>query len=238
MEELAGRDVVVTGGAGALGGALVAQLLAHGARVHVPTIDEAEAERFRFKSDPRVVVRPGVDVTDEDRVERFYATVPELWASIHLAGGFAAGGIVDTSARTARHMLSLNALSAFLCCREAVRRMRTGGSPDDPPRGGRIVNVAAKPALVPSGGAVAYAMSKAAVASLTLSLSEEVRSEGILVNAVVPSVMDTPANRASQPDADFESWPKVDDVAATILFLASPRNTATRGALIPVYGRT
>ena len=99
-------------------------------------------------------------------------------------------------------------------------------------KGGRIVNVAARPALEPRTGAgmAAYAASKAAVVALTVALAEEVAKDGILVNAVAPSIMDTPANRAAMPKADHAAWPKVEEVAATILFLASPDNTVTRGA--------
>ena len=107
-------------------------------------------------------------------------------------------------------------------------------------RGGRIVNVAARPALEWRGGAgmTAYAAAKSAVAALTGALAEEVASEGILVNAVAPSILDTPANRRAMPDADYAVWPQVEEVAQTILFLASPDNRVSRGAVVPVYGRT
>jgi NAD(P)-dependent dehydrogenase (short-subunit alcohol dehydrogenase family) len=238
MTDFEDRHVVVTGGTGALGVALVRLLIGRGAHCHVTAIDEADAARFALAGDARVTVRAGIDVTDEVSVERFYAQLPGLWASIHVAGGYAGGTILETTPVTARRMLSMNSMSAFLCSREAVRRIRAGGEPDAPAPGGRLVNVAAKPALIPTAGAVAYAMSKAAVVSLTLGLSEELRGEGIWVNAVVPSIMDTPVNRAAMPTADHASWPKVEEVAETIAFLASPRNQATRGALVPVYGRT
>jgi NAD(P)-dependent dehydrogenase (short-subunit alcohol dehydrogenase family) len=110
--------------------------------------------------------------------------------------------------------------------------MRTG-------KGGRIVNVASRQALEPrlAANVTAYAAAKAAVAALTMALAEEVVKDGILVNAVAPSTLDTPANRKSMPKADFSAWPKVADVAATIVFLASPENTVTRGAVVPVYGK-
>jgi NAD(P)-dependent dehydrogenase (short-subunit alcohol dehydrogenase family) len=228
-------DVVVTGGTGALGSAVASLLLARGARVHVPAFDDAEAERFALRGAPGVSVRAGVDLTDELHVERFYAQLPGLFASIHVAGGYAGGALLETSASVARRMLTMNALSAFLCCREAVRRMRAEGGPR---AGGRIVNVAARPAIVPTAGLSAYAMSKAAVSALTLSLAEELKGEGIWVNAIVPSVLDTPANRAGMPDATFDAWPKVEEAAETIAYLASPRNAVTRGALVPVYGRS
>ena len=105
-------------------------------------------------------------------------------------------------------------------------------------REGRIVNVAARPALVPTAEMTAYAASKAAVAALTLSLAEELAPSGIWVNAVVPSIIDTAANRAAMPDANHASWPTPEEIAETIAFLASPQNEATRGALVPVYGRS
>ncbi|MBT6897736.1 MAG: SDR family NAD(P)-dependent oxidoreductase, partial [Rhodobacteraceae bacterium] len=118
-----------------------------------------------------------------------------------------------------------------LSCREAVRAMRRSEGQ------GRIVNVAARPALVPTAGMVSYTASKAAVASMTQSLGEELAAESIFVNAVVPSVMNTPANRAAMPDADHSLWPSVNDVAETMVFLLSPTNASTRGGLIPVYGK-
>jgi NAD(P)-dependent dehydrogenase (short-subunit alcohol dehydrogenase family) len=107
-------------------------------------------------------------------------------------------------------------------------------------RGGRIVNVASRPALEWRAGAksAAYTATKAAVAALTVALAEEVAADGILVNAVAPSIMDTAANRKSLPKADFASWPKVEEVAQTILFLASPENRVTRGSVTPVYGKS
>jgi NAD(P)-dependent dehydrogenase (short-subunit alcohol dehydrogenase family) len=106
--------------------------------------------------------------------------------------------------------------------------------------GGRIVNVAARPALEPRTGAgmVAYTAAKAAVAALTAALSEEVAKQGILVNAVAPSIMDTPSNRKSMTKANYDNWPKTEEVAQTILFLASPENKVTRGGVVPVYGRS
>jgi NAD(P)-dependent dehydrogenase (short-subunit alcohol dehydrogenase family) len=107
-------------------------------------------------------------------------------------------------------------------------------------RGGRIVNVSAQAGIEPrrGHGMIAYTASKAAVAALTLALAEEVASEGIWVNAVVPSIMDTQANRKAMPKADFALWPNLDDVARTVAFLASPQNAVTRAALVPVYGRS
>jgi NAD(P)-dependent dehydrogenase (short-subunit alcohol dehydrogenase family) len=105
-------------------------------------------------------------------------------------------------------------------------------------REGRIVNVAARPALVPTGQMTAYAASKGAVAALTLSLAEELAESSIWVNAIIPSIIDTSANRAAMPDADHRAWPKPQEIAETVAFLASPQNAVTRGALVPVYGKS
>jgi NAD(P)-dependent dehydrogenase (short-subunit alcohol dehydrogenase family) len=227
----AGRDVVVTGGTGALGSAVVEALVAAGAMCHVPFIHAGEAERFRLRGHAQIRLAGPIELGDEGRVEAFYAEVPRLWASIHIAGGFAMGAVAKTDKAALMAQLDTNLISSFLCCRAAVRAMSGGG---------RIVNVAARPALEPRSGAgmVAYTVSKAGVAALTEALAEEVAGDGILVNAVAPSIMDTPANRRSMPGADHGDWPKVEEVAASILFLASPDNRVTRGAVVPVYGRS
>ena len=231
--EFRDRHVMVTGGTGALGIAVVGALLQAGAQCHVPYFHPVEAERFPFRADARTRLSGPVDLADEAAVHQLYAAVPPLWASIHLAGGFAAGGIAEIDKAALMQQLQMNFLTCFLCCRAAVSALRKSG-------GGRIVNVAARPALEPRQGAgmSAYAASKAAVAALTAALGEELVKEDILVNAVAPSVLDTPANRKTMPKAKHELWPKVEEVAATILFLASPENRVTRGAIVPVYGRS
>jgi NAD(P)-dependent dehydrogenase (short-subunit alcohol dehydrogenase family) len=231
MLRFEGRVVVVTGGTGALGAAVVELIVREGGICHIPSHRESPAPKHPGPGSVQIV--PGVDLTDEAAVERFYAGLPGCWASVHCAGGFAMAPIARIASKDFAQMMDMNALSAFLCCREAVKRMRADG------QGGRIVNVAAKAAVQPAGGMVAYSMSKAAVASLTLSLAEEVAAEGIWVNAVLPSIMDTAANRAAFPaGTDFSKWPKVAEVAETIAFLASPEDRVTRGALVPVYGRS
>jgi NAD(P)-dependent dehydrogenase (short-subunit alcohol dehydrogenase family) len=228
------RHIIVTGGTGALGSAMVGALVEAGAVCHVPYIDRAEAERFRWRDHAQVKLVAEIELTDEAAVARLYERVPKLWASIHLAGGFAMAPIGETAKSDLIKQIGMNFVTAFLCCRAAVTAMmRTG-------EGGRIVNVATRPALEWRAGAgmVAYTASKSAVAALTVALAEEVVKSGILVNAIAPSTMDTPANRRAMPNADHEAWPKVEEVATTILFLASPENRVTRGAVVPVYGRT
>lgn len=227
------RHIVVSGGTGALGTAVVSALLERGAVCHVPYLIDAEAQRFAHRGDERVKLAGPLDLTDEPAIARFYGEVPELWASIHIAGGFAMAPIVETDKAALMAQVNMNLVSCFLCCRAAVRAMRPAGQ-------GRIVNVAARPALEPRSGAgmTAYTASKAAVAALTQALAQEVAGDGILVNAVAPSIMDTPANRKDMPKADHALWPKLDEVAAAILSLASPENRVTRGAVVPVYGRS
>lgn len=225
----ADRHVVVTGASGGLGGAVVERLVAEGATVHAPLVEKERPVYATWLAHAQVVATPGVDLADEREASAYFAAVEGLWASIHLVGGYAMAPITDTTLADFDRMMALNARSCFLACREAVRAMRG--------RGGRIVNVAARPAVAPVGGMVAYAASKAAVASISQSLAAEVAAEGILVNAIVPSIIDTPANRKSMPDADHASWPKPGELAASIAFLASPVNTLTSGALVPVYGR-
>ncbi len=230
------RHVVITGGAGALGTAVVGALVEAGATCHVPCHDEAEAQRFPLREHKQVVLSVTGSLADEEAVARFYQSITPLWASIHLAGGFAAGPLGEAAVATLRQQIDMNFLTCLLCCRAAVSVIMRGGAQG----GGRIVNVAARPALEWRSGAgmVAYTASKAAVAALTAALGEEVAKDGILVNAVAPSIMDTPANRRAMPKADYGLWPKVEEVAATILFLASSDNRVTRGAIVPVYGRS
>lgn len=230
--DFSGRNVVITGGTGALGTAVVGALLEAGAHCIVSFVHLSEAQRFAHREREGVRLVAVNDLSDEPPVNKLYDGLSP-WASIHLAGGFAMNPIAETDQATLMAQLEGNLISCFLCCQAAVKAMREGG------QGGRIVNVAARPALEwrQGAGMVAYTAAKAGVAALTVALAEEVVNDGILVNAVAPSIMDTAANRAAMPQADHDAWPKVEEVAATILFLASPENRVTRGAVVPVYGK-
>jgi len=224
------QTVVVTGGTGALGRAVVGALLDAGANCRVPFVVETEAATFPHKD--RVTLIGNCELTRELDVERLYEGVSDLWASVHIAGGFAMGSVAETDKAGMLHMLNMNFVTCYLCSRAAVQGFG--------PSGGRIVNVAARPGLEPRLGAgmAPYAASKAAVAAFTQALAAEVAGRGILVNAVAPSVIDTPANRAAMPKADHGAWPKPEEIAATIVFLASPENKVTTGGVVPVPGRT
>ncbi len=222
-----GLEIVVTGGTGGLGRGVVAALLEEGATCWIPNVDARLSADFEHKDHARVHLVEGVDMLDEAQVTAFYGQVGRVYASIHLVGGFRMAPLAETSVADFEKMFRLNAVTALLCSKAAVARMEGGG---------RIVNVAARPALTPSSGMLAYAVSKAAVVSLTTSLAEELKPRGIWVNAVAPSIMDTPDNRKAMPKADHAKWPKVEEVARAINYLASPANALTTGLVMPVYG--
>ncbi len=231
--EFAGRTVVITGGTGALGGAVIGALLERGALCHVPTGRANPPNDFAFAGHDRVRLAVNIDPGDAASIDAFYAGVPNLWASVHAAGAFAMSPVGGEPGGAFADMIDANARTAFLCCHAAARQMRAAGTV------GRIVNVTARPGLDPRKGAgmSAYAASKAAVAAFTLALAEELKGDGILVNAVAPSTLDTPANRAAMPKADFSKWVGLDAAAEAIVHLASPRNATVSGALLPIYGR-
>ncbi len=228
------RSIVVTGATGELGLAVAETLLAAGALCHLPCRTAKKLGELALRHGDRVRIVEGVDPTDEGSVERFYAGLPQLWASIHCIGAFAMSPIAESRLAAVQTMFATNAVSAFLCTREAVKRIRASK------QGGRIVNVASRQALEPraGAGAIAYSMSKAAVLALTQALAAEVAPEGILVNAIAPSILDTPANRAAMPGAKHDAWPKPSDVAATIAYLVSPAQTTVQGAIVTAYGGT
>jgi len=229
----AGKAVAVTGGTGALGGAVLARLLEEGAVCHVPTSRTGAPDSFTLAGHDRVVLATNVDLGDPASVDSFYASVPGLWASIHAAGAFAMSPVGATAADAFASMIEANAKTAFLCSHAAAQAMRVSGT------SGRIVNVSARPGLdLRSGsGMSAYAASKAAVSAITVALAEELKRDGILVNAVAPSTLDTPANRQAMPKADFSKWVSLETAAGAIVHLASPQNEAVSGALVPIYGR-
>ena len=236
VDRFEGKHVVVTGGTGALGRDVVQQLLDEGAVCHVPEMSSS-VQDVLWQDHERVRISHGVDLIDEENVAKFYSSIPAspgLWASIHVAGGFAMSPVTGVSKSDFVSMMQMNVLTCMLCCKHAAIAMKKKG------HGGRLVNVGARPGLFPELGAgmVAYTTSKAAVCAFTQAFGAEVASDSILVNAVIPSIMDTPANRNAMPDADHAAWPNTHDVAQTMVFLASPENTVTRSALVPVYGKS
>lgn len=233
------RHLIVTGGAGTLGTAVVQLLIDSGARCSVPCYDEAEQQSFGLSDHDHVFTRAGIDLTSEEQTRAFYEEAVNaqgpLWGSINIAGGFGMGKIEDTPQKKFEGQWKLNTVTCYNACRTAVHWMRQSDYP-----GGRIVNIAARPALEPrqGKGMTAYTVSKAGVAALTESLAAEIVDEGILVNAIAPSIIDTPQNRDSMPDANYDRWPKPEQLARQIAYLVSADNEVTRGGIIPVYGQS
>jgi NAD(P)-dependent dehydrogenase (short-subunit alcohol dehydrogenase family) len=172
-----------------------------------------------------------VDVTDEpalgELVRRILAAHGRVDTLVNGVGGFAGGDLLATTLADWNRMLALNLTSAFLACRAVLPAMREA-------RHGRVVNVASRAVVPPSGGFIAYTVAKAGVITLTEALAQEVRGDGITVNAVLPSTMDTPANRRAMPDADRAGWVRPDAVADVIVWLASDRAGSVTGTAIAV----
>jgi NAD(P)-dependent dehydrogenase (short-subunit alcohol dehydrogenase family) len=235
-----GRHIVVTGASGSLGRAVATALAERGAVCHLPIRGETDSLQLPDSLASRVQVAGGVDLADERAVAAFYGALPGLWASIHCAGRFSMQPLSELGDAEYRALLDANLTTCALCCREAVRAIRSHNSGNGRRGLGRIVNLTAQTALDPRRGAGmgAYAAAKAGVAALTVALAEELAEEAIWVNAVAPSILDTRANREAMPRAEHDQWASLGEVTETILFLAAPANLATRGAIVPVYGRS
>jgi len=224
--------VLVAGGTGALGGGVVPELLDAGHSVTATWVVERERERAREE----LGERPGLslvqaDLMDPDAVAAAVDSVEGLGAVVNLVGGFAAGPRVhETAPEDWEAMLRLNLRPGFLLARAAMPRLIERG-------GGAYVGVSARPALRPFPGAAAYVTAKAAVLAFVQALDADYRADGIRANAILPSVIDTPANRAATPDADFSKWVQPAEIAKVVRFLVSDDCAITSGAAIPVYGR-
>jgi NAD(P)-dependent dehydrogenase (short-subunit alcohol dehydrogenase family) len=221
--------VLVTGGTGGLGTAVTQAFLDGGWRVVVPWIAERELERVQAH-DRLELVR--ADLFDPDAVAAAVeAAGPSLRAAVNLVGGFAIHDRVhETPIETFEEQLRLNLRPTYLVCAAALPVLLAVG-------GGAIVCVSSRAARQPFPGAAGYVVSKAAVLALVDALDAEYRKDRIRVNAVLPSVIDTPFNRSSMPDADFDTWVAPEEIARVIRFLCSDDASVTSGAHLPVYGR-
>jgi NAD(P)-dependent dehydrogenase (short-subunit alcohol dehydrogenase family) len=232
------RTALVAGGTGALGSALVALLLARGERVCVPWRTERAADRLR-QAHPEEL-REGrlrlseCDVAHPDQVAALLDVLEAdwgpLWLACSVAGGWAGGtALADLDDMTLfDRMMLLNLRSAAVVAREGLRHMGAAG--------GRVVLVSSRTALHPSAGEAAYSASKAAVLNLVATLALELRGSGRTANAVVPKIIDTPANRAAMPAADHSTWVPPTAIARVIAWLASVDSWPVSGAAVPVYG--
>jgi NAD(P)-dependent dehydrogenase (short-subunit alcohol dehydrogenase family) len=224
------RAVLVAGGTGALGAGVLRELLDSGYPVTATWLVERERERVRgdFGDDVTLVE---ADLMDPGAVDRAVASVDDLGAVVNLVGGFASGPKVhETDVEQWESLLRLNLRPGFLLARASMPRLVDAG-------GGSYVGVSARPALRPFAGAAAYVTSKAAVIAFVQALDADYRKQGVRANAILPSVIDTPANREAEPDADFSKWVKPADIAKVIRFLVSDDSAPTSGAAIPVYGQ-
>ncbi len=223
------RIVVVTGAFGVLGRAVVKRALELGA--FVAQVDNSYAAPGAADA-ARNLVLPGVDLADPDAARAAFARIGGHFGGIdallNVAGGFAWQTIAGGDVAVWDRMYALNLRTAVSACMAALPFLESGGS-------GAIVNVGAFGAVKAGAGMGAYAASKAGIAKLTESLAEELKGK-VTVNAVLPSIIDTPANRADMPDADFGKWVRPEDLAEAMLFLASKKSRAITGALLPVTG--
>jgi NAD(P)-dependent dehydrogenase (short-subunit alcohol dehydrogenase family) len=227
--------VLVTGGTGGLGQAVVSELLDAGAQVVAPWL----VERERDGIEAALGDRDGLTLVEANLLEGgaddAVAAAKErgrLTGLVNLVGGFAAGDRVhETPPEEFEKMMALNLTTALNSSRAAIPELLAGG-------GGSIVCVGTKVAFHPFSGGAAYAISKSAVLALVRSLDVEYREDGIRANAIVPNIIDTPANRESMPDADHSKWVQPAEIARVIRFLCSEDSTPVTGAAIPVYGQT
>ena len=222
--------VLVAGGTGALGGAVLRELLDAGHPVTATWVVERERDRVVGELGDAVSLVQA-DLMDPDAVGEAVNGVSDLGAVVNLVGGFASGPLVhETDPDDWEKLLRLNLRPGFLLARAAMPHLIERG-------GGAYVGVSARPALRPFAGAAAYVTSKAAVLAFVQALDADYRKAGIRANAVLPSVIDTPANRAAEPDADYSNWVQPAEIAKVIRFLVSDDSAVTSGGAIPVYGK-
>lgn len=210
------------------------RLLAEGAVVAIPYADEHERDRLRARvalADRQRLVTEPVDVTHLTAMTAFAESAVAACGKIDVlvagVGGFAAGALLETDAATWTRMLDLNLGSAFAAARAVVPHMTRAGY-------GRVVLVASRAVVPPAAGFIAYTVAKAGVIAFAQALAQEMRGRGVTVNAVLPSTMDTPANRAAMPDADRSGWVPVEAVASAIAMLARPESGHITGTLVMV----
>ena len=219
----AGRTVLVFGAAGALGGGLAAAFAEAGAAV-AGADKQLPSARHRLDG----VRYHEVNVLDDAALAGLFAQQPPPWAVVNTIGGYAPHTRLDALDHgELTTQLNLNLVSAALVNKHALAALRRSGE-------GRIVHTASRAAQVTKGQGFAYSVSKLGVLHLVAMAADETRGTGITVNCVVPTIIDTPANRAAMPDADHDSWPKAADIARAYLFLASPEAHLMSGAAIPV----
>src|SRR3954451_22980776 len=221
-------EVLVAGGTGALGAAVVKELVATGHSVAATWVVERERERLEGVEGVELIQ---ADLFDPDAASNAVAAISDVAAVVNLVGGYAEGGRVhETEPDEFDRLMRLNLRPNVTLAHAVIPRFLRRG-------GGAFVAVSARPALRPFSGAAPYIVAKAAVLSFVQTLDAEYRQDGVRANAVLPSVIDTPANRESQPDADHSKWVAPAEIAKVIRFLISDDSPPMSGAAIPVYGK-
>jgi NAD(P)-dependent dehydrogenase (short-subunit alcohol dehydrogenase family) len=231
---LADRVAIVTGGAGALGGAVTSRLLGDGARVSVPLELAAHGSSLRQRvpaAHHDRLATEVVDVTELDAMTRFADAVGQRHGRVDIlvaiVGGFAGGALIETDRAIWDRMLAMNLTATFVAARAVVPHMVEAAR-------GRVVTIGSRAAVPPGPGIIAYTTAKSGVIAFTQALARELAPHGITVNSILPSTMDTPANRAAMPDSDRQGWVSVESVADVIAFLVSDAAAHVTGALLPV----
>ena len=221
--DLSGATVVLTGTSGALGSGLAAAFTAAGAGV--VGVDRAQPDARAVVAGVRYET---VDLTDDAQVGALLDGVGAPWAVVHTVGGFApASPLAELDLQELQTQLALNLVTSAVVTKHALRVLAPVGA-------GRVVLTASRAALVTKGNGFSYSVSKQAVLHLVRMAAEEVAGTGVTVNAVVPSIIDTPANRAAMPDANHDRWPKIPEIANAYLYLASREASLVNGAAVPV----
>jgi NAD(P)-dependent dehydrogenase (short-subunit alcohol dehydrogenase family) len=230
------KVALVAGGTGGLGRAVSLAFLSAGARAITTYRNDQEFADLKILAGANAsrLVGRQTDVTDEAAVQQLIAEITaqngRLDILVNTVGGYAGGDkLWELDTRTFDQMLALNLRSGYVLSRAAAKVMLQQGK-------GVIVNVASRSAIVHEGGAAAYAASKAAAVALMDSLAADLKGSGVRVNSILPSIIDTEANRKAMPGADFTKWPKSEDIARVIVFLCSDDAKVIHGAAIPVYG--
>lgn len=231
------KTVVITGGTGGLGTALVRRLIDQDYRLAVTYLlpDEAQAFETEFEVDEQRLMLTRVDCTNAEAVNTYVKEVAERWGEIHglcsLVGGWAGGrDVEETDDVRFERMLDLNLRSAFYAVRATIPHLKEAGW-------GRILLVGSRAAVDFFEAQAAFNIAKAGVAALGRSVATELDGTGVTANVLMPSVIDTPATRRSLPYADYVNWPTPDEIAAVAEFLLSDDSGVMNGALVPVYGR-
>jgi len=226
------RHLIITGGTGGLGLSVTQLSLKLGARLTIPYHSLKEVEQFRQNLKNRKINEINfvfADLRNEKKVMEVFDSMERLDILIHLVGGFAMGPTVDFSLEDWKRQIDMNMTTTFLVCKHGLRRMQDNNY-------GRIVTVASRAALEPAAKMAAYSASKAGVLAFTRAIAEETKGTSITANTVLPSVIDTPANRKAMGEANSAKWVKPESLAEVICFLASEKAADLRGAAVPIYG--